>query len=162
MFPLALFPTVPDNLQDMKYAASQTCRAWLSLTDHSRARDALVYQNTFMKVTLGCSACHWCRCWLTFAAQNALIRALNITYEMARKIEAVHPEFCSFLAYMESVCNILSLHLEGENVTGRSQGPRLTVVYLRRRRRVLPSTLPALQWSCRREQQNCHCISKRP
>ncbi|PPQ93684.1 hypothetical protein CVT25_012743 [Psilocybe cyanescens] len=78
MFPLALFPTVPDNLQDMK------------------ARDALVYQNTFMK--------------------NALIRALNITYEMARKIEAVHPEFCSFLAYMESVCNILSLHLEGDDV----------------------------------------------
>ncbi|KAJ3500350.1 hypothetical protein NLJ89_g9839 [Agrocybe chaxingu] len=76
-FPLALLPTIPDNLDKLK------------------ARDALLYQNTFMK--------------------NALIRGLNVLYDVAPKVTTGSQSgFQPFMEYVDTVCDMLILHIQGD------------------------------------------------
>ncbi|KDR75283.1 hypothetical protein GALMADRAFT_140808 [Galerina marginata CBS 339.88] len=65
-----------------------------------KARRALLYQNTFMK--------------------NALIRALNVVYDVAPKIKASHPAFRQFMDYVDIVCDMISLHVRGDEVFFKS------------------------------------------
>ncbi|CAA7259147.1 unnamed protein product [Cyclocybe aegerita] len=76
-FPLALLPTIPDNLDKLK------------------ARNALLYHNTFMK--------------------NALIRSLNVLYDVAPKVTTgSHSGFQPFMEYVDTVCDMLILHIKGD------------------------------------------------
>ncbi|KAF8971079.1 hypothetical protein BDZ97DRAFT_1337100 [Flammula alnicola] len=65
-----------------------------------KGRRALLYQNTFMK--------------------NALIRALNIIYGVAPKLNGSHFAFRQFMEYVETVCDMTSLHIQGDEVFCKS------------------------------------------
>lgn len=73
-------------------------------------RVALRYQNTFMK--------------------NALIRGLNDIYLAASTInDGEHPNFREFMEYAQMVCEMIKLHLRGDDVfftTPNSDGQSLT------------------------------------
>jgi len=83
-----------------------------------RARAALPYQNSFMKVSNCVTCCHHTmpEGSTDFILQNALIRALNIIYEVAPKVATgSHPAFQDFLEYVGVVCDMISLHIRGES-----------------------------------------------
>ncbi|KAF9482202.1 hypothetical protein BDN70DRAFT_930180 [Pholiota conissans] len=65
-----------------------------------RARTALQYQNAFMK--------------------NTLVRALNNIYDAAPRVKSSHPAFASFMGYIEMVCDVASLHIQGDEVFAQS------------------------------------------
>ncbi|KJA20014.1 hypothetical protein HYPSUDRAFT_189180 [Hypholoma sublateritium FD-334 SS-4] len=64
------------------------------------ARRALPQQNSFMK--------------------NALIRALNGIYEYAPRASPAQPAFGAFMEYIEIVCDMTALHIQGDEIFSNS------------------------------------------
>ncbi|KIM45059.1 hypothetical protein M413DRAFT_328441 [Hebeloma cylindrosporum] len=58
--------------------------------------------------------------------KNALIRGLNAIYAVAPKIKASHPAFQHFLEYIEVVCEMIMLHLQGDEVFLESLSQKCT------------------------------------
>ncbi|EAU91538.2 hypothetical protein CC1G_02027 [Coprinopsis cinerea okayama7 len=89
MFPLPLLPVTDQDLSALD------------------AREALRYQNSFMK--------------------NALIRGLNTIYTLATTIQdSTHPSIAHFLSYVQIVCEMLRLHVEGDEAFFTKRGANNT------------------------------------